>query len=123
MIKELTKGDISIFVVALGFVLSLYVIFWSTGGDARHAHVNVVGKKQVILDLKEEISIKVEGVLGVSIIEVKDGKVRFVESPCSNKVCIRSGWLSQVNSLAACLPNGVSLYLVGSKARFDSINF
>lgn len=123
LLKHLTPGDFIIFLVAAGCVTGSYIMFWGENVHARHVEVLVSGKKQYILDLNEEKRIKVDGRLGASIIEIKDGQVRFVESPCTSKQCIRSGWVSQVNDLAACLPNGVSLHLVGPNARFDSINF
>lgn len=123
MTNDITLADKAIFVSAIILVAALYAIFWSGRADARHGEILVSGEKQYIIDLQEERQIKIDGKLGESIIEIKNGQARFVESPCSNKVCIRTGWIAQVNALAACLPNGVSLHLVGPNARFDSINF
>jgi len=49
--------------------------------------------------------------------------VRFVQSPCTGKFCIHSGWLRHSGEVMACLPNGVFVELVGGERRFDSINF
>lgn len=72
--------------------------------------------------LNQEQKILVEGALGNSVLEIQNGKVRFVDSPCINKVCIRAGWLSRAGGFAACLPNKVSMEITG-EIKYDSINF
>ncbi|MDX1810475.1 MAG: NusG domain II-containing protein [Gammaproteobacteria bacterium] len=123
MSDSITRGDKWLLALATSVVVILYFVFWGGNTQARHAEVLVAGEKKYILDLNEEKRVEIQGKLGKSIIEIRNGEIRFVESPCSSKQCIRSGWISQVNELAACLPNGVSLHLVGPNARFDSINF
>ncbi len=41
-----------------------------------------------------------------------DGRIRFEDSDCPDKVCIKTGWLSKVGQTAACLPNEVFLKIV-----------
>ena len=72
--------------------------------------------------LNREQKISIEGALGNSVLEIQNGKVRFIDSPCKNKVCIRAGWLSRAGGFTACLPNKVSMEITG-KAGYDSINF
>jgi hypothetical protein len=42
-----------------------------------------------------------------------DGKIRFEDSDCPDKVCINAGYLSISGQFAACLPNGVILKIIG----------
>ena len=72
--------------------------------------------------LNREQKIVIEGALGNSVLEIQNGKARFIDSPCKNKVCIRAGWLSRTGGFTACLPNKVSMEITG-KAGYDSINF
>ena len=37
-------------------------------------------------------------------IEVKDGRARFIESPCPDHICEGFGWLSAEDQTATCLP-------------------
>ena len=122
MNTAITPADKLVMALSLVLLIFLYGNYWS-GGQARQAEVLVGGKKQYLLDLSENKTVEIQGKLGKSVIEVKNGKIHFLDSPCSGKVCIHSGWVSQVNSFIACLPNGVSLHLSGPNARFDSINF
>mgnify|MGYP003771531653 CR=1 FL=1 len=58
----------------------------------------------------KDAQFEVKGELGTSIIEVHDGKARFVSSPCPDQLCIHVfGWISKENELSFCLPNQVLL--------------
>jgi hypothetical protein len=57
----------------------------------------------------------------VSVIEVEAGRVRVAADPGPRQLCVRQGWLSHAGDIALCLPNQVSVELVGSKRRFDSL--
>jgi len=67
--------------------------------------------------------LQLEGPLGNSTVELRDGQARFLDSPCTGKVCIHSGWLNSTGEFAACLPNRISIQLLGMHPRFDAINF
>lgn len=41
-----------------------------------------------------------------------DGRIRFQESDCPDKICVKTGWLSKVGQTAACLPNEIILKIV-----------
>ena len=43
------------------------------------------------------------------ILEVQDGKIRFKDSTCPDKICIKAGFLSRPGESAACLPNKVAV--------------
>ncbi len=45
----------------------------------------------------------VAGELGETIFEIKDGRVRIIDSPCPNKTCVAQGWHNPL----VCLPNKV----------------
>ena len=77
----------------------------------------------ITLPLSGEQRVSVHGPLGDSVIEIRDGRVRFVSSPCNGKQCVHSGWLSHSGELAACLPNGIMVSVMGRERRYDSINF
>jgi len=45
----------------------------------------------------------------------EDGGIRFEESDCPHKLCVRAGKLSRPGEFAACLPNGIILKIVPSE--------
>ena len=42
----------------------------------------------------------------------KDGSIRFIQSDCPDKVCIRTGRIHLAGQSAACLPNGIVVKIV-----------
>jgi len=123
MALKLSRGDVVIWLVAATLLIGLYAAYWQSDGHGAEAVVLVNGKRWARLDLFHNQDLKVPGPLGHSHIQVRDGQVRFVDSPCPNKICVHTGWLNQGGEVAICLPNKVSLQILGSDPRFDAINF
>ncbi len=71
----------------------------------------------------ENRHVRVEGFIGVSEIELRDGRARFARAPCRNRVCLAAGWLTAGGDFAACAPNGVSILLGSGDERYDAINY
>ena len=67
--------------------------------------------------------VHVHGKLGEANITIQQGKVRFQQSPCSNQYCVHQGWLSKSGQVAICLPNQLSIELLGAKKPFDTLNY
>jgi hypothetical protein len=120
---KLSRGDIVVWLLAATLLVGLYTAFWQSDGRGAEAVVLVNGKRWARLDLFQNQDLEVPGPLGHSHIQVRNGQVRFVASPCPNKLCVHTGWLSQGGEVAICLPNKVSLQILGSDPRFDTINF
>ncbi len=57
-------------------------------------------------------TIPVEGVLGTTTLEIKEGKVHVLNSPCKNHICMNTGWISNPGQIIVCLPNEVVIRLV-----------
>ena len=53
------------------------------------------------------------------VFEIKDGSIRFYESSCPDKICIKAGFLNRSNQSAACLPNKMVLKIVSKKNTGD----
>lgn len=65
------------------------------------------------LSLQTDSVLDLAGPLGSSRIVIADGTVRFVASPCPNKVCIGMGRAAKAGDLLACVPNHVLLRITG----------
>ncbi|MGV7221663.1 MAG: NusG domain II-containing protein [Nitrospinales bacterium] len=104
-----TKGD----KILVGVLFSVTLILISQmdlstrKGDWAVIEVDQKVVKRVPLT-KNQI-IPVEGRLGVTQVEILDGRAHIHSSPCQNKVCIKSGFIQSTNRVAACLPNRVVL--------------
>lgn len=116
-------GDKIIITLSAVCVISLYVTLWRGDDQADLAQIIVADQAPMQVSLLIDREINIDGAQGVSKIEVHDGRVRFVSSPCPNQICVHSGWLKKAGDVAACLPNKVSLQVLGNTLFFDAINF
>ena len=119
----MTRTDYIVVILALCALPWLYIKLWTADETAMNVVISTHDNKKIILPLSENKTVSVTGPLGENIIEIKDHKARFINSPCPNKICIHSGWLEGINDIAACLPNGVSVSIGGKHQEFDAINF
>lgn len=121
--KWLTRGDVLVLLLATVLLSTLYIYYWSGSGRDSQALVMVNGKSWARLNLFNNQDFRVSGALGDSVLRVRDGKVRFMDSPCSTKQCVHQGWISRSGEVAVCLPNRVSIRIPAVDPRYDSINF
>ncbi|MCL2017074.1 MAG: NusG domain II-containing protein [Defluviitaleaceae bacterium] len=49
------------------------------------------------------------------IFEIRNGEIAFVMSDCPDQICIHSGFLGRPGQTAACLPNGVIMFIVAGQ--------
>jgi len=124
LFQRIRKGDLLILVFAFCFVLVLYSIFWTTNNNAGQFLHIVNGQHETQkISLFQNQEIEIKGSLGNSRLQIEGGRVRFIESPCANKLCIHQGWVNFSGEILACLPNKISVSLVGKQSPFDTINF
>ncbi len=119
----MTRADVLVALLALILVGGLYAKHWDAAEAGSPLSIQLADGTHSHLPLDRDQTIAVEGTTGLSTVQILDGKVRFVGSPCPNKYCIHYGWLTSAGEVAACLPNGVALSIEGDHARFDAINF
>ncbi len=120
----LTRGDWLVVICLLAVQPWLYAHFWN-GHDTQASLALITSLDQAPrqISLRQNATLAIHGPLGDSVLEVRDGRLRFVASPCRGKQCIHSGWLSRVGDFAACLPNRVSVTLLGDTARYDGVSY
>lgn len=120
---HITRGDKLVLLLATVMLPTLYLQFWNDGRPGDQARILVAGQQARLVDLHQDQRIVVRGMLGDSVLEISNGKIRFVDSPCDNKQCVHEGWHQYGGQTAACLPNKVSVAILGGEQRFDAINF
>jgi len=117
------RGDWLIMGIAGVLLISLYLGLWTAAVRSAEAMIRVDGKNWARLDLYQNQDFHVPGPLGESHIQVRDGRVRFVSSPCPNQLCVHTGWLQKSGEVAICMPNRVSVKVLASDPRYDSMLF
>ena len=121
--QPLLAGDRLILMLAAILVAGLYWQFWGPSVDGTQASILVGGKYWSKVDLYENRIITVKGKNGDSVLKVENGKIRFISSACDTKLCVHRGWIKHTGEIIACVPNTVSVRILGSDPRFDAMNF
>lgn len=119
---RLPAGDWLVIAASLALVIALFATLWQDEQAAR-LRIRQGDSTYAILSLDQQRVLEVHGPLGVSRIVIDHGRVRFERSPCTNQYCVHQGWLSRAGQAAICLPNQVSLELLGDKKLYDSLNY
>ncbi len=92
--------------------LSVYASAFG-GGDEARVVIEAEGRTWVY-PLKAEETVKVEGPLGATLVEIHDGSASVIQSPCKNQVCVAAGHIHSPNQWVACLPNAVFVRIEGT---------
>ncbi len=117
MLLQLTRADKVLIASLLAFNLFLFsgVDFSTRQGD--WVVIEVDQKEVARLALAENRVLHVTGPLGETEVEVKDGQARIRRSPCSKKLCIKSGFIQYADRISASLPNRVVVRIQGNSHR------
>jgi hypothetical protein len=115
-------GDWLVMAASLVAVVFMFQIFWSFA-SASQLKIRQGNTVLGTYDLNQTRELTISGPKGVSLISIYQGKVRFKQSPCPNQYCVHQGWLSRAGQVAICLPNQISLQLMGAKSSYDSLNY
>ena len=110
----------------LAGALLLVALVWLTWHQGAAARVRVFqdGKLLGEYDLNVPRKIEAIGPLGITLIEIADGKVRIARDPSPRQYCVKSGWLDAAGQVAICLPNRTSIELVNrEKSPYDSLTY
>ncbi len=97
-------------------------MLWS-GAAADQVLIRSGGKVFKQVPLNRDADIQVPGALGNSLISIKNHQVRIAADPSPRQYCVRQGWLKNTGELAICLPNQVSVELLGGRKKYDSLNY
>lgn len=103
MIKAIKFGDIIIFVFILAFSI-FYAKRLIKNGENGKAIIESYNKS-LRFDLNIDREIIIDGLLGESKISIKENNIRFLASPCRDKLCVKAGILK--NAPIICMPNGI----------------
>lgn len=121
-IKILLIGDWLIIFLSLVGIVYLFQSLWSAE-HASKVQITIGHKIYATYSLNQQRDIHVQGKLGEAIISIAQGKARFTKSPCTTQYCVHQGWLSHAGQAAICLPNQISLELLGENKPYDSLNY
>ncbi len=108
-------------ILAISGILFATQIFGgaSNGLSDIYAEVHVSGSDGntvLTYTLDEDATYDIETESGYTVhLQVVDGEISFVDSPCPDHLCESFGWLSAENSFAVCAPAGVTILLAANQ--------
>lgn len=103
-------------------VIYLFQTLWSNE-HATKVQITIGDKVYGTYSLNQQREIHIHGKLGDAVISIAQGKARFAKSPCNTQYCVHQGWLTRAGQAAICLPNQISLELLGEAKPYDSLNY
>jgi len=80
---------------------------------AKIYHGNVL-IEEVALDVDRDLELTDVGMR----VEVREGRIRVVESDCPQQVCVHAGWIRRGRQVIACVPNKVLITIESSEPPF-----
>ena len=121
-IKKIKIGDlltIFIFIVLTGYLAS---ILWNF---PQGEYLKIQMGKQVIgsFSLNQNVIKIIEGPIGKTEVIIDTVKVRISKSPCTKKYCLHQGWINKLNQTIVCVPNQISISIIGARTDYDSLNY
>ncbi len=115
-------GDWLVLTVAACALLALTDRLWLASGKPQSVVVRSGGQHAQEYSLATNAIYTFVGPLGLSEVEVRDGRVRIAKDPSPKQYCVKQGWLARPGEAALCLPNRISIQIAGGRS-FDSLNF
>jgi len=114
---KFSGGDKILIVLCVLFNAGLFYYFGSGMGQGSWVVIEVDQKRVARYSLSKDRITHVEGPLGTTEIEIRNGKARILRSPCKLKVCIKSGYIQYADRISVCLPNRVVVRVEGNAER------
>ncbi len=102
-------------VLLISFMIGLIQKSANTQNENRYAyiyHENIL-VEQIDLNSAENTTFALNQNPEI-IFEIKDGEIAFISSPCHDKICIKTGFISQNGETAVCLPEKTVLTIKSS---------
>lgn len=117
------RADFLVIFLTLLLIFSSIIILRQSSGKSVVAVVSVDGKtvKEIDLTVVEDCIFELETEPVVTL-QVKQGKIRFINSECPDKTCERSGFLSKAGDTAACVPAKTVVTVKGrTSSQIDAV--
>lgn len=118
MMKFIKKKDLIIIALIILLAISLYFIFkmYNKNQEKAGAKAEIYYESKLVMTVM--LNEKIDKTFSLPQNEhvifhlYEDGSIRFEESNCPDKVCIKTGRLRHIGSSSACLPNKIILKIV-----------
>lgn len=113
--------DIILFLVPIIIaIVSFFIIFNHQTKPV--ANIIIDGKLYKSIDLSNTTNQTIDLNLKYNnVIEIKDGKIRILNTDCPDKVCKNTGFINKAGQVIVCVPSKLIIKIEG-KAEFDVVS-
>ena len=120
--KLIKPADVIIILLIAALSVYLLIGAFSPSDKSLVAVITVNGEEVRRIDLSsaEDEIITLDTSPTVTL-EIKDGRIRFIDSLCPDSTCENSGFLDSHGDTAACVPAGTVVTIQGSESELDAI--
>lgn len=125
----ITVWDKTIIASLLAAALIIYLLFagFVFGEQPESVAIFVDGKEYATYNFAEISGVKnveINTVFGHNIVEITSDSARVIEASCPDKTDIQSGRITKPGQMIVCVPNRVTVRIIGkSGARVDKVTY
>ena len=91
--------------IALLLMLSLMPLIFHIESNKKIADIKLNGNIIRQIELSEDKTFVIDSENGSNVVDVKDGKIAIIEADCPDKVCVKTGAISNMGEIIACVPH------------------
>jgi hypothetical protein len=113
-IKRLTPFDCKLLLVVAALVAVSFLLPLSQSTGARVV-VSSDDRIVFVAPLAKAQRVELDGPLGITVLQIKNGGARIISSPCTKKVCMHMGEARHAGDLLACVPNHLVIRIEGDE--------
>ncbi len=124
----ITRGDkLLILLIILISIFSLYMIKNNRlYYEQKTVVIKVDGEIYDTIDIVKgmiPVNVKVNSQFGYNLVNIDESGVRVLEASCKDKIDVKQGDISNVGEIIVCLPNRVTIEIVGnSDLQLDGVS-
>ncbi|MBQ8849889.1 MAG: NusG domain II-containing protein [Clostridia bacterium] len=104
-----------ILIASLIFISAVAIVFLLIfREDGKSVQVEIDGKTVAVYSLSEDGEYILNG--GTNILVIEDGEAYIRDADCPDKTCVKAERISHVGESTVCLPNRLSVSVIGKDA-------
>lgn len=111
--KLITRRDALIIATILAVAVAFLIIPALKSGE--YAEISFDGKAVKTVSLRKNEIFTINNIT----FEIKDGKISVTDSPCRDKICEHTGFIGSPSQTIVCLPEKMSVRIVGKSDDID----
>lgn len=113
LLRMMTPLDRLLAGLALFLVLIAFGLV-SGGSPGSRVEIRSGGRVVFVAPLNEPRRVELSGPLGISVLQIEEGAVRVISSPCRHQVCVKMGAIRHGGEVLACVPNRLVVRVTGT---------